>query len=433
MCREMKDSGIEWIGEINNEWSIVKIAKLAQFINGYAFNGEDLTIENEIPVIRIGDIQEGGVNLEGCLKYKKDKRLYNYSIQSKDVLIAMSGATTGKTAFINEVDSVAYINQRVGIIRNSKYSKYINYSLNTGEFKKYIDLLADGSAQPNISTKGIMNYYLALPNRGLDNIINYLDGKVSQINNVISKQKSLIEKYKAYKQSLITETVTKGLNKNVHMKDSGIDYLGYIPYNWSVKRLRFMGTLQNGISKSSEHFGFGYPFLSYGDVYKNEVIPKTVVGLVNSSEQDRENYSVKEGDVFFTRTSETIEEVGIASICMENIKDATFAGFIIRFRPMTDELYKGYSKYYFRCEIHRKLFVKEMNLVTRASLSQELLKKLTILIPSVEEQKEIAEFLDKKCNSIDCAISKKEELIEKLESYKKSLIYECVTGKRGVN
>ena len=290
-----------------------------------------------------------------------------------------------------------------------------------------------GNIQDSIKVSNLMNGKVVKPPISEQIVIsNYLDKKVSQIDTIISKQKTLIEKYKVYKQSLITETVTKGLNKDVPMKDSGIEYLGYIPHNWTVKRLRFMGTVQNGISKSSEQFGFGYPFVSYGDVYKNEVIPKTVEGLINSSTQDRENYSVKEGDVFFTRTSETIEEVGIASTCLSSIECATFAGFIIRFRPITNELNKNFSKYYFRSEIHRKFFVKEMNLVTRASLSQELLKRLPILIPSVEEQQQIADFLDKKCNAIDSIISKKEQLIEKLESYKKSLIYECVTGKREV-
>lgn len=419
MCREMKDSGIQWIGKIPQGWKLIKYKYFAR-------SGMGETILSE----RLSD---DGVQVYSATQSDKvfgHLKNPNLILKRGDLVIPARGNSIGCVSIIK--DEIATCTQTTIYSRIDGISREYLYYCCNGLKDNWFEF--DNTAIPQITVKQVQNNIVPVPEEYEQiKIANYLDKKVSQIDDIILKQKNLIEKYKAYKQSLITETVTKGLNKNISMKDSGIDYLGYIPYNWSVKRLRFMGTLQNGISKSSEYFGFGYPFLSYGDVYKNEVIPKTVVGLVNSSEQDRESYSVKEGDVFFTRTSETIEEVGIASICMENIKDATFAGFIIRFRPMTDELYKGYSKYYFRCEIHRKFFVKEMNLVTRASLSQELLKKLPILIPSVEEQKGIADFLDKKCEAIDSAISKKEQLIEKLEAYKKSLIYECVTGKREVN
>ena len=206
-------------------------------------------------------------------------------------------------------------------------------------------------------------------------IADFLDEKVGEIDSVIVKTKETIEDYKKYKQAIITDAVTKGLNPNVEMKESKNSYLGTIPAHWVEKRLRFLGLCQNGISKSSEYFGEGYPFVSYGDVYKNYALLESGSGLIKSSEDDRKIYSVQYGDIFFTRTSETIEEVGFASTCLKTIEDAAFAGFVIRFRPNNqEELLPEFSKYYFRSEAHRKFFVKEMNLVTRASLSQELLK-----------------------------------------------------------
>ena len=155
-----------------------------------------------------------------------------------------------------------------------------------------------------------------------------------------------------------------------------------VPEHWEVKKLRFLGSTKNGISKGGDYFGKGYPFVSYGDVYKNYALPTMVDGLVESSDEERKDFSVEKGDVFFTRTSETIEEVGFSSVCPKTIKDAVFAGFVIRFRPKKDVLNIGFSKYYFRCDLHRAFFVKEMNLVTRASLSQELLKNL-IVFPQI--------------------------------------------------
>ena len=213
------------------------------------------------------------------------------------------------------------------------------------------------------------------------------------------------------------------------MKNSGVEWLGEIPKDWEVKRLRFLGKLQNGISKSSDSFGYGYPFVSYSNVYRNIELPQIVEGLVNSTEEERKIYSVEEGDVLFTRTSETVEEIGFASTCMKTIYNSTFAGFLIRFRPNYKGLYKGFYKYYFRCDLNRKYFVKEMNLVTRASLSQNLLNNLSVVLPKYEEQVEIYNALELKVSYINLSINKLKYQIEKLKEAKQSLISEAVTGK----
>jgi type I restriction enzyme, S subunit len=210
-------------------------------------------------------------------------------------------------------------------------------------------------------------------------------------------------------------------------KESGAEWIGSIPKHWHVKRLRYMGTCQNGVSNGADYFGSGYPFVNYTDVYANSELPKVVIGLAKSTDSDRINYSVKAGDVFFTRTSETIEEIGIASTCFNSIDNAIFSGFLIRFRPFINLLFQSFSKYYFRSQLHRLFFVKEMNLVTRASLSQELLKRLPVLVPPLDEQELIAHFLDRKTSQIDALIAKKEALLEKLDEKRTALISHAVT------
>lgn len=434
----MKNSGVEWIGEIPEDWEVSKIFWLIDFINGYAFEGSSLSLDLDVPVIRIGNISDNRIDYESCLLYKEDKMLEEYSPYEGDILIAMSGATTGKIGIAT--NRKAYINQRVGIIR-SVYNFFLKYHFQLLAFEEYIRLLSAGSAQSNISMKQIQDFIIPLPPKETQQrIATYLDKKCSKIEETTQNQQQVIEKLKAYKQSLITEAVTgkvkiangKVCGEYESYKDSGVEYLGKISLDWNIKRLRYIGKCQNGISKGGEFFGSGYPFVSYGDVYNNLVLPETVSGLIESTHEEQENYSVKAGDIFFTRTSETIEEVGFTSVCLKTIENATFAGFVIRVRPFTNELIPDYSKYYFSSDVHRRFFVKEMNLVTRASLSQDLLKRLPVLIPSKEKQKEIADYLDKKCTAIDTVIEQKQNLIEKLTEYKKSLIYECVTGKKEI-
>lgn len=432
----MKNSGVEWIGEIPEDWDIYR--------NKNAFICNKEIVGKNSNSTQLLSLTTGGIkckdinNAEGKLPESFDT--YQY-VKKNDVVMClfdldMSAVFSGISQYdgmISPAYKVLSCQDRANPLfihywfsyifdgrKFNHYAKNIRYTLNYNEFATLPILLPPKSTQQRIAT--------------------YLDKKCSKIEETIQNQQQVIEKLKAYKQSLITEAVTgkikiqngKACGKYESYKESGVEYLGKIPLDWNIKRLRYIGKCQNGISKGGEFFGSGYPFVSYGDVYNNLVLPETVSGLIESTHEEQENYSVKAGDIFFTRTSETIEEVGFTSVCLKTIKDATFAGFVIRVRPFTDELIPDYSKYYFSSDAHRRFFVKEMNLVTRASLSQDLLKRLPVLIPSKEKQKEIADYLDKKCTAIDTVIEHKQNLIEKLTEYKKSLIYECVTGKKEI-
>ena len=259
-------------------------------------------------------------------------------------------------------------------------------------------------------------------------ISTFLDKKTAEIGALIEKKEEMLELLSEKRSAIITKSVTKGINPNVPMKRSGTDWLGNIPVSWEALRLRFVGRAQNGINIGGEFFGKGYPFVSYSDVFNNSELPRSVAGLVESSEDDRKRYSVKQGDIFFTRTSETIEEIAFSSVCMETIEDATFAGFLIRVRPMGDAIIPEFAKYYFRNSKLRAFFVKEMNLVTRASLSQTLLGNVPVLVPPIGEQREIADYLDQQMNLLSETEEKLKQAIELLIEYRSALITSAVTG-----
>lgn len=221
------------------------------------------------------------------------------------------------------------------------------------------------------------------------------------------------------------------LEKYDSYKDSGVEWLGDIPKDWEVKRVKNIGKLQNGISQSAEYFGEGFPFVSYSDVYNQRIVLEEIEGLAKSSKEEQKLYSVKENDIFFTRTSETIEEIAFSSVCNETIPNAVFSGFVIRLRPFLYKINKGFSKYYFNARANRHFFVKEMNIVTRASLSQGLLYQLPVLLPDLQEQHQIVNFLDKKTAQIDSKIDLLQKKIVNYKELKRSLINETVC--RGLN
>ena len=426
---EMRDSGIEWIGEIPKSWTITILSAL---FSERKCKNSGLT-ENNLLSLSYGNIVRKNIESnEGLLPASFET--YNI-IEPGNIVFRLTDLQNDKrslrTGLCKErgIITSAYVTLQV---RSDDSPRYMHYLFHTYDLCKVFYGMGDGVRQ-GMNYEDLKRLRILRPDQETQRrIADYLDRKCSQIDAIIARQQEVIEKLKAYKLSVITEAVTKGLSPDVPMKDSGIDFIGSIPETWRICRLRNIGTLQNGISKGGEFFGHGFPFVSYGDVYRNFSLPVQVAGLIDSSDEERRNYSVESGDIFFTRTSETIEEVGFSSVCEETIPDATFAGFLIRVRPFTDDLVPKFAKYYFRSNHHRYYLVKQMNLVTRASLGQDLLKSMPVLVPPKDEQISIAAYLDKKCGAIESSIEYKQRVIERLTSYKKSLIYEVVTGKKEV-
>lgn len=433
-----KDSEIAWIGKIPSDWEVCRLKNAASLYTGNSIKDENKDNYTDPvdarPYIATKDIDATYLhaNYENGMYVKQSDVEFRVAPKDSTLLCIEGGSAGRKKAFMNQ--EVSFVNKLCCFAPGASYNgKYLYYFLCSPNFEDVFASKITGMiGGVNIPT--LKDITCVKPSLSEQIIISsFLDKKCQEIDSLISLQEEMISELNSYKQSVITETTTKGLNREVNVKDSGVEWIGEIPEEWSVQKLRTLGWCQNGISQSGDYFGddFEYPFVSYPDAYNNYAVPYPS-GRANSTEEDRIKYSLLQGDVLFTRTSETIEEIGFASTCIESIKNAVFSGFLIRFRPTTDKLYYGYSKYYFRSMIHRAYFVKEMNLVTRASLSQDLLKNLPVVLPSFEEQQQIASYLDAKTSQIDSLICIKQEKITELKEYKKSVIYEYVTGKKRV-
>ena len=413
-----KDSGVDWIGEIPEHWEPKKIK--------FAIDFHD---SKRIPL----SADERGKMLSKKYDYYGASgvidKVEDYIFDGTYILLGEDGANliARNSPLAFKASGKFWVNNHAHILTpKGGELDYFVYLLESADYTTLIS----GSAQPKLTAEALGNFLiLNPPHEAQKAIASYLDRKTAEIDKLIAQKERLIELYKEEKTAIINQAVTKGINPDVKLKDSGIDWLGEIPEHWDVQKLRYIGSCQNGVSKGADYFGSGYPFVNYTDVYANLELPQTVVGLAKSSEEDRINYSVKKGDVFFTRTSETIEEIGFASTCTTTLDNAIFSGFLIRFRPFENFLSEHFSKYYFRSKLHRFFFVKEMNLVTRASLSQELLKRLPILLPSLKEQKVIAEYLENETDRINAKIAKTKKLIALQKEYRTALISEVVTGK----
>lgn len=423
-----KDSGVDWLGEIPEHWELRRFKYLFKEINERSTDGsgELLSVSQYTGVTKKSDKVEEGDLLTTASTLEGYKKVYQNDLVS-NIMLAWNGSL-GFSPF-DGITSPAYSIYRLNKGNSERFFHYLVRSqIYKSEFKRNSSGVIESRLR--LYTDDFFAIWSILPPPSEQTAIaNFLDEKTNKIDLAIAQKERMIELLKERKQIIIQKAVTKGLDPNVKLKDSGVEWIGEIPEHWEVKPLRFIGSTQNGISAGAKYFGEGFPFVSYGDVYKNIELPENVNGLAKSSDDDRDNYSVREGDVLFTRTSETIEEIGFSSACLKTIENATFAGFLIRFRPSSKVLEPTFSKYYFSSKLHRAFFVKEMNLVIRASLSQELLKKLPVLLPPMAEQKLIAKSIEIQSAKINQAISLQQTQIEKLKEYKANLIDSAVTGK----
>lgn len=424
LTREMKHSGVEWLGEIPKDWELSKIG------SHYIERNEKVSDLDYKPL----SVTKNGIVPQLDTAAKSSNHNNRKLVLAEDFVInsrsdrKMSSGIAYSEGSVSVINTVIYSNTI-----SKEYTKYLlkNYSFAEEFYKWGTGIVADLWSTRWDKMKNIP---ISVPQIDEQEKIAAKIDKVSDnINNIINETQQSIEELKKYKQSIITEAVTIGLDSSVELKDSGVEVIGKVNSNYKIIPLGFMGMLQNGISKSGDYFGEGSPFVSYGDVYNNRVLPCSVKGLVRSTVDDQKLYSVEKGDIFFTRTSEIIEEVGMASVCLNTIDQATFAGFLIRFRPNENIPFTSeYARYYLEASFIRDFFAKEMNLVTRASLSQPLLKRLPIILPRLKEQQEIVDYLTEQTASIDTLIQEKVKVIEELNQYKTSLIYEYVTGKKEV-
>lgn len=433
--RKMRDSGIDWIGTIPQDWEIVRTKSL-------------YCSAKEIAGDRADDFERLALTLNGVIKRSKEdsvglqpEKFSGYQILKKGELvfklIDLENVATSRVGLspYTGIVSPAYIVLSKQSRAKDLVVRYSMYHFLSMWQREIFNQMGDNGVRSSLNAKELLNIPHPFPSiYEQKRIVTFLDAQCAEIDAVLEKTHASIEEYKKLKQAIITQAVTKGIRGDRPMKDSGIEWIGDIPESWEVSSVRYTGQLQNGISKGGEFFGKGFPFVSYGDVYKNYELPYSVSGLIDTTEEERATYSVEYGDIFFTRTSETIEEVGFSCVCKRSIPNATFAGFIIRLRPFCadEKILTDYAKYYFRGEHIRAYLVKEMNLVTRASLGQTLLKGMSVIVPPKSVQKEIAEYLDDKCADIDALVAKKQQYLTEIENYKKSLIYEYVTGKKEV-
>ena len=437
MIEQMKPSGIDWIGEIPTDWNIKRVKYLASLKGRIGWQG--LTSDEYIdegPFLITGiDFCNGGIDWENCVHITEERwaEAPEIHIHNGDLLITKDG-TIGKVAIVDNLTTKASLNSGVLLIRPQvDYDKkFLFWVLQSDEFWTWFKLKnAGNSTIVHLYQGDFAEFSYTFPMvEEQKAIANYLDAQCSKLDSIIADLEKQIDTLQKYKKSLITETVTKGLDKSVPMKDSGIEWIGKIPTHWSINRTRYIAKLCSGATPSKDNISYwegDIPWVSSQEV-KSDVIFDTSLHISEEAINSCSTRLLPKGTMVMVVRSGILQHtipvalLGVPATINQDIKAFEFNNSVI----------PAYFKYYIQGENDALLSILMKDKTTVESIDNNLLLSLKIMVPPIDEQKDIVNFLDKRCMHIDGIRQDKQNQLEAIKKHKESLIYEYVTGKKRV-
>ena len=428
--RKMKDSGIEWIGEIPEGWEVAKLKNIVSIVRG----GSPRPIEaymsdndNDVNWIRISDTEKGSKYITHTSRKLIASGISKSRFIKRGSLILTNSMSFGEP-YILDIDGCIHD----GWVAFSDFKKidkeFLYYFLTSPLAKIQFEQQVDGGVVKNLNIDKIGDTVILLPSLIDQNkVIAHLDSLTSETNSLLSKTITSIEEYKKLKQAVITQAVTKGVRGEREMKDSGVEWIGAIPKEWVCEKIKYATSISRGLfnhrPRNDERYYNGkYPFIQTGDVAN---ATKYIVSYSQTLNELGKSVSKEFPKGTLTMTiAANVGDVAILNF------DAYFPDSVVGFIP-NKNIRTLYLFYIFSAM--KDEFTRTAIKSTQLNLNIDRVKETFIPVTlNVNEQCEIENYLESKCAEIDGLIAKKEQLVKELENYKKSLIYEVVTGKRKV-
>lgn len=428
--RKMKDSGIEWIGEIPEGWEVAKLKNIVSIVRG----GSPRPIEaymsdndNDVNWIRISDTEKGSKYITHTSRKLIASGISKSRFIKRGSLILTNSMSFGEP-YILDIDGCIHD----GWVAFSDFKKidkeFLYYFLTSPLAKIQFEQQVDGGVVKNLNIDKIGDTVILLPSLIDQNkVIAHLDSLTSETNSLLSKTITSIEEYKKLKQAVITQAVTKGVRGEREMKDSGVEWIGAIPKEWVCEKIKYATSISRGLfnhrPRNDERYYNGkYPFIQTGDVAN---ATKYIVSYSQTLNELGKSVSKEFPKGTLTMTiAANVGDVAILNF------DAYFPDSVVGFIP-NKNIRTLYLFYIFSAM--KDEFTRTAIKSTQLNLNIDRVKETFIPVTlNVNEQCEIENYLESKCAEIDGLIAKKEQLVKELENYKKSLIYEVVTGKREV-
>ena len=429
MAREYKDSGIEWIGQIPKEWEVRRIKSIFTERTELSENGDEtlLSVSEYYGVANRKDKIEDGEFVSRAESLVGYKKCYEGDLVS-NIMLAWKGSLG-----VTDIDGI--VSPAYCVYKPSKeiFPHYYHYLFRTSLFTSIFRLFSKGIIDSRLRLYSPYFYAISTlfpPLLEQQKIADYLDKVCSEVDELVSLQEKMIEELKAYKQSIITEAVTKGLNPNVPMRNSGIDWIGEIPEHYKQSKTLYVLSMSitDGPHTTPNLYDDGIPFISADAVSDGYINFDNKRGYVSESfyEECCKKYIPQRDDIYMIKSGASTGRTAI----VETDEIFTIWSPLAVFRANKSIMEPRFLLYVLRSEGYQKQVEINWSFGTQQNIGMRTLESLIVCYPSLSEQQQIASFLDTKCSEIDSLIALKQQKIEELKDYKKSVIYEYVTGKK---
>ncbi len=431
-----KDSGVQWIGEIPSHWEVMKTSLLYNNIGSgttpSTSNPSYYTEDNGgFFWLQTGDLNDGLIldtSKKVTLQAVKECRLKFYPQNS--VVIAMYGATIGKVGLL-KIDTTT--NQACCVLPHSKkmnemFSFYLYQSA-----KQPMLLEAMGGGQPNISQNIISKLKVPAPPLSEQQAIaTYLDKKCGEIDKAIATQQKRIELLQELRQNIITHAITRGINPDVPLKDSGVEWIGQVPEHWEVCKTLYVLSMPitDGPHETPTLYDSGIPFISAEAVSSGEICFDLMRGFISESYYSEccKKYVPQKNDIYMIKSGATTGRIAM----VKTDRIFTIWSPLAVFRANDYVILHQYLYYTLKSDYYQRQVELNWSFGTQQNIGMRTLEKIKITFPPIKEQQLICSYLNKKCGEIDSSIAKAERQISLLQELKQSIITEVVTGKRKV-
>lgn len=431
--REMKDSGIVWIGAMPRAW---KMNTIAQIFLQVKCKNTGLQEKNLLS-LSYGKVKRKSIDtVEGLLPESFDG--YNI-IEKDDIVLRLTDLQNDHTSLrVGLAEERGIITSAYLTIRNRSNfcPKYLYYYLHSFDIAKGFYGMGAGVRQ-GLNWDGVKWLKILAPSvPEQERIAAFLDAECAEIDAVLEKTRASIEEYKKLKQAVITQAVTKGIRGDRPMKDSGIEWVGDIPAEWRKTQLRHCAAIKSGITLGKKYEKTDSlverPYLRVANV-QDGYVDLSVLTTIEVTQDEDLKYRLRAGDVLMTEGGDR-DKLGRGCVWHGEIEPCLHQNHIFAVQTSKDTLLPEFLEYLTVSDVGRSYFdVTAIKTTNLACTSSSKVLAFTIPLPSVEEQAEIVEALNTKCAGIDALVAKKQQYLTEIENYKKSLIYEYVTGKKEVH
>ncbi len=426
-----KDSGVKWIGEVPAHWDVIRAKDTVIKIgNGVTpKGGSNVYLDTGIPFLRSQNVYDDGLRISkvSFISQEIHDGMKGSQLKSGDILINITGASIGRTCVVPMEFGDANINQHIAFLRTKFWfnSVYISIFLKSPFIKNYIQFEQNGASKEAFNLNQIANIPLVLPNCTEQQVIaNYLDTKIAQIDRKLDLLSQKATQYSKLKQSLINETVTRGLDKTVPMKDSEVEWIGEIPSHWEVRRVKEVGDINKSTLSEKTPASYEFDYVDIGSVTYG-VKGYTKERMAFDVAPSRAKRIVQKGDTIIStvrtylkaiatideEVSDLIVSTGFAVISPRKEIVDKFCSYLLTSNCIVDEI----------CALSTG--------VSYPATNATVIGDLFFLIPPITEQQAIATYLDEKTTHIDRIVSTINSQIDKLKELRKTLINDVVTGK----